>query len=499
MQRTRATALVAAALLALLTTPAGAQDLLDEAPETDAPEGEAPEGEPPETEATEEDSEAAEEDVERIGWDALVEEVERTSPLMDAARAGLDRFKAKLRQARAAKFPTFKLEGGAAPAPTIRDRPDDGGFLGVEVDFTEWGYLYRMQLQMVQPLFTFGKLRGLDRAAHHGIDVGEAKKEAARWELRYRTAQAWYGAILARELEEILSEGKDWLEKAQDRMERLRAQDSPDYDQMEHLRLKARVAEFYELDAQNNQVATKARQGLRLLLSRPRGHRIEPKPDSLEPVELELLPVERYVEAAIGGAPKLDAARAGQEAREDLADVKAAALWPDFVLVADARLSDSNVVDESIEIGTETLGASAGFLFALRWTLDFGRKAGERDEARAQAREAAHEAEVARDMLELEIRDLHQQILDKRKLVDVYEDSRKAAKGWLHATWDLYDTGFGSFKEVMDALVQFYSKKLGYLQVVHDYNLLVVELSRTIGADATRMEPRPGEQSPGPD
>ena len=35
----------------------------------------------------------------------------------------------------------------------------------------------------------------------------------------------------------------------------------------------------------------------------------------------------------------------------------------------------------------------------------------------------------------------------------------------------------------MDALVQFYGKKLGYLKSVHEHNVLVFNLSRAVGID----------------
>ena len=75
---------------------------------------------------------------ERVSWETLVDEVERTSPLMSAARAGLDSFEAKMKRAQWATFPTFKLEGGAAPSPTI-----DGAGFSVDVDWESWGYFYR--------------------------------------------------------------------------------------------------------------------------------------------------------------------------------------------------------------------------------------------------------------------------------------------------------------------------------------------------------------------
>jgi len=42
----------------------------------------------------------------------------------------------------------------------------------------------------------------------------------------------------------------------------------------------------------------------------------------------------------------------------------------------------------------------------------------------------------------------------------------------------------------MDALVQFYGKKVGYLKTVHEHNLLIVELGGIIGQDLSSL-PQP--------
>ncbi len=420
---------------------------------------------------------------ERVTWDALISEVERTSPLMEAARAGLDLFDAKLSQARAAWHPVFKLEAGGIMAPSL-----SGEGLDISVDWGDWGYLYRTRISLVQPLITFGKIAALKRAARRGLEVGHAMQEAARWELRYRAAEAWYGSLLAQELRSILDEGRKWLDKAERRMAKLKALDSDDYDQLEHLRLKTRTAEFFELEASAGELEVGAHEGLRLLLGRPEGASIRPDAKDLEPLEVELVDADRYVAIALDRHPELKQKRAEAQAKDALAQAKARSMWPDIVLVGDARLTDSDLVSsDATVLGNESLGLTGGALVGMRWKLDFGMSRAKRDEARAKALVAWRQADVAATLRELEIRRLHRKLTDKEVLVGVYRRSRKAAQGWLTAVWDLYDAGFGSFRDVMDALVQFYGKKLGYLKAVHEHNILVYKLSRAVGVDVRSL------------
>ncbi len=426
-------------------------------------------------------------------WDALVTEIERTSPLMRAARAGLDDFQAKMAQARWAILPTFRLEAGAAPMPELR-----GNALESEVNFDRWGYVWRVNVTMVQPLWTFGKISSLREAARHGVAVGRAQVDVARWELRVRAAQAYYGALLARELDAILVEGNKWISRAEERMERQRAEDSDDYDQLEHLRLKTRVAEFYQLETDNRLLATMSGQGLRLLLSRPSDAPVALAADSLQPIAVTLLSADRYWAVAKGNDPKQRMARAAAGARRALADNKRAELWPDLVLAGEARLADSNVAeDQPTSFANDPYHArSVGGIVGLRWNLDIHQRLLRADEASAQADKAAQEAVVARDLQELKVRELHQRLENKRALIEVYAQAQRSAQGWLTANWDLYDAGFGSFRDVMDALVQFYSKKVAWLQNVHEHNVLVWELSQAVGADITQLAPAEPPQAP---
>ncbi len=421
--------------------------------------------------------------VERIAWADLVERVERTSPLMDAARSGLDAMEAQLRRADWARFPSFRLEAGGTPSPEIQTNGFD-----IDVDWGRWGYFYRVGVTMVQPVYAFGRIRALRSAASSGVDVGNARVDLAKWELRVRMAQAYYGAKLARELGAILKDGRSWLEKAKRRMDKLRAADADEYDQMEHLRLKTRSSEFFQLEADQRELEITSLTGLRLLLSRGADAPVTPVEGELKPLEVGDLAVERLIDAMEAHHPKVRMAKAAGRAKTALAAGKSAELWPQVVFVADASVNDSNVLStEGTLMEGETIGYSIAVLLGMRWSLDVPQRLAVRDQARAEASAAVSQAQAARDLAELEVRRIHRTLSDKRSLIDIYARSKKAAQGWLTAAWDTHDAGFGSFRNVMDALLQFYGKRLAHLKAVHEYNIMVHELSRAVGVDVMTL------------
>ena len=383
-------------------------------------------------------------------------------------------------------FPSFKFEGSGTVTPQIT-----GDALKSVTDWSDPGYFFSVKLEMVQPIWTFGKIAALEEAARRGVDVGRAQIEAARWQLRVMAGQAFQGRMLARELDKIIDDGRSWIDKAEKRMERLRAEDSDDYDQLEHLRLKTRVADFHVLDAENKLLNVRALQGLRLLLSLPPEVEVHLAEAPFEPVSFELQPVEKYLAVAMTHEPSLMVARTGARAQRALADAKEAEMLPDLVLIGEVGYRRANhVEDQPSSFANDPFnGRPAGAALALRWNLDVPQRLFRAEEARAKALKASEQAEGQGDLVELKVRQLYQDLVNKRTLLEVFEEAQKASQGWLTATWDTYDAGFGSFRDVMDALVQFYAKKFGYLQMVYDHNLLVLELSRAIGYDVTAPLP----------
>lgn len=418
-------------------------------------------------------------------WDRFIAEVERAHPLMRAAQADLGTFEARLGQAEWAIFPSFRLQAGAAVTPEVT-----GDALKSETSWDRPGYYLEVKLELVQPLWTFNKIGALKEAARRGVDVGRAQIEAARWELRVLGRRAWEGRRLARELNAILEDGRGWIDRAEKRMERLRAEDSDEYDQLEHLRLKTRVAEFHVLDADNQLLDLRSMQGLRILLSLEADAPLAIVDAPFVPIDFPIRDPDEYVALALEHEPTLQVAAEGVRAQEALGDAREAELWPDLLLVGEVGIRRANrIEDQPSSFANDPYnGRPAGLALALRWNLDVPQRLHRLDEARARAARTAHQADVQRDLVELKVRALHQDLVNKRRLLEVFEQSQRAAQGWLTATWDTYDAGFGNFRDVMDALVQFYGKKVGYLQMVFEHNILVLELSRAIGYDVARLD-----------
>jgi len=326
----------------------------------------------------------------------------------------------------------------------------------------------------------------LKLAASHGVEIGHAQVEIARWELRVRAARAYYTAALADELGALLQEGERWFETLKKRIELQRTQDSDRYDQMAHLRLKSRYGVFARLRADNQSLRDEARDALRTLLSWPSDRRLRLREDAIAPTPIALRSVADYLTIAQRRRPALREARAHATAKSALADSVEAAVWPDLVLLGEFNAVESDVITSPGAVpGDRPLGVAAGVLLGLRWRLDVSQAVLEGRAVRAHAKQLAARAETARSVMEVEVRRLHGRLSRQGDLMKAAHDAKVAARSWLSASWDLYDNGFGDLRDVTDALDQFWTTHLTHLRAIVTHNMMVVELSRAVGQDIT--------------
>ncbi len=417
--------------------------------------------------------------VETIDWPTLVTRIQATNPLMREARAGLERFEAALKGTQWRYFPVFELKAHVGIGP-------EGGALEADApaEVQRWGDTYRVGVVVEQPLYTFGKIEGLKAAARHGVEIGEAVVQAARWELIARAARAYQGALMAREVEATLREGRRWVDKVNQRLEALRRSDAADYDPLVHLRLKSRVGDLAQMESDNAALLSESHDALRMLLSRPVDQPVRPHEDQVEVSAFALKPLAYYLEVAQKSRPEVTIAEAKVQAQGALMKQARAEMLPELLLLGEFHALGSETLERPLALPNQgSVGMSAGVLFAMRWRFDAGSSLHRSAELDARARQLRAAADKAQQATEAEVRRLYGRLSRQRDLIAAKRESRAAAKSWLINAWELYDTGFGKLPEVMDALERVWLTRLGHLHAIVTHNVMVIELSGTVGLD----------------
>ncbi len=406
---------------------------------------------------------------------------ERESPLIRAAHENIRVFEAKASEAFWGWFPDVKFEATVGPSPAHRGNALDG-----RTDFKDWGVLVDLRVEAVMPVYTFGKIRALQRAADRGVDVARAQLRIAEGEVAVRVRRAFHGYEFAEGVRTILRRADQTLTSVRRDLERLRDDDDDDFDQIDLLRVRVHTADLARAIEDNERLRLEALSSLGQLLPAGSAGDLAARlpPADLRPVAFEALDLAEYLARATRQNPLLQLAQSGVKAREALADLKLAELLPDFFLGGQYNITYGSASDpQASPFANDPWNSwGGGAALGVRYKFDLPRGLARRRQALAEWQKTRAEQQAAADLVALEIEQAYRRVADLSQRRAASDDSRRAARGWYWAQKSLYDSGFCTVKDLLDALAQSYRRDVNALRVVYDLNVAVAELAAAVGA-----------------
>ncbi len=386
----------------------------------------------------------------------------------DAAAARVNEADAaRLPRLKATAFGTISPEIGCIDAACIRTDPENfawnfkGLFGGAQVDLT-------------QPVYTFGKIANARAAARAGLDAQRALVDEAAGDAAADAAKAYWGLKLARELGYMLDDGIEAIGKAQATFD-----EQTDISISDRQRVAVLLAEAKAQRADAAQAEAQALAGLRALIDAA-----DADIDDTELAATEFaLPVGDAVAASSARRPQSIAARSGALAADRLADFQAAHYFPDVALVGSALIAKAQGVPDapSIFANDPFNRQGAGLVLALQWQLEPWTVKARTDRARAEAAKAKAQSHLAELGARYDAALAASEAAAARSKVDATNEGEKAARAWLASVLQNQAVGTAEAKDLADAYIAWFQMKARWAQAVFQWNVAVVRLGRATG------------------
>src|SRR5262245_16561930 len=138
----------------------------------------------------------------------------KNSPQIKEQQFGVLKRQSQRAQADAARFAQLDISVVGGPSPRARGNqissPDS------KTDPAITGMFGLATINLVQPLYTFGKIDSLREAAAHGIAASQAQVHEKATQVALLVYEAYYGYLLAVSLENLASEIDDQLSSTVD-------------------------------------------------------------------------------------------------------------------------------------------------------------------------------------------------------------------------------------------------------------------------------------------
>jgi outer membrane protein len=424
---------------------------------------------------------------EPISRGAALERALQQNPQLAAARAVEAQAQARRSQAAAARFPTVTLIAGAGPSLKAKLVPGTGA-LSTENAYGDIGWndlsvAVGAQLEVLQPLYTFGKIDLRARAAEHELRARRAQTDMTRAELAVTVAQLYEGLLFARDSERFLSEIQRWLARSREAAQHELEQETGVREQ-DVLRLDAALGAVRLNLHHAGAARQQAEAALVAYLGMAPGATLEPREDALE-----LLPraeADRAGLVALAGQqrPELTALREASAAYLALADAEAAGNLPDFFarLFASAAYTPGRDLVGSRYIQDPLNGFYPGVFVGARWQLT-GTMASERaHEHEAKARELDQTMRFARAGVPAEVVKAYEDVKRAALDAEAAEQTIAVAKRWSVLASADYSVGLGDIRELTDATQAFVQLRIAGIESRYRHNLALAELARATGS-----------------
>lgn len=330
----------------------------------------------------------------------------------------------------------------------------------------------RIQLDVVQPLYTFGKLDAALKRALAGVDVAAASVDDKVREIRERVKMAYWGLLLGRDAEKILLDVQKNLDKAFDSMqEKLDAETGEvtnvDVYKMElfRARLGTRVAELQQ------KLGIARRTMKRMLVLEP-NQRFQPADRSLKPPKEELQPLDYYVGSAMQNRKEMRQVRAGIRARTAEVEAARGGMYPDIFIGGHLEWSSApNRSDLTNPLVGETFNRFVvGPFLGLRWDLSLHRKHAELKTARAMLMEMEANKAAAEFGFSLKVEDAYLNVIRAQKTHDSLEQALRSAKKWFRSTTLNFNIGVAGTDDLLNAYGSYVDIRGTYLESVFEYH-----------------------------
>jgi len=430
-----------------------------------------------------------------LGLDECIRLAVQNNAEVGEAEYDVDIYKSKRDQADAGRYPQVEVIAYGSLSP--RARLVNGNTVESSTNINKESYdgvFGRATVQLIQPLYTFGKISGYRDAAGHGILAYEAGAKLKATEVALQVKEAYYGLLLAREIKLFLRDIKEQLDKATDKVERQLDAGAPNVDQVDLFKLRTYQSDLMRYMAQAEEGEQKALYGLLVLIGREEGE-VDIKDEYLIPEDVNLGDFEGYVQNAMEDRLEFTQLREGLKARESLIKVELADYYPQVFLLAFGSIAGATNRDHlnNPYIFDEFNHTAAGAVLGFKWSIDLGMNAGQVREARAEYLKLKMKEDYARMGVPYQVKEAYLQLERSQKEMKALMDAYKSAKQWVVTALANFDLGVGEARDIADSVSTYARIRADYFRSVYNQRLAIANLQHATGMDADTVPYSPGK------
>lgn len=331
------------------------------------------------------------------------------------------------------------------------------------------------KVELKQPVFTWGKIRGGNKQAKLNFDIAKSKRKQTAQEVVYGVTTAYYSIVLGKELIELGEKTKVRFEVLRDLTERLYKKGSGKITKLDYLTVKVYLAEISRqlLEVKGSYKLAETVLKNKLGLAWDTSVEILDKHLPYVPQDIN---VENHIKMAVRDNPDCEQVRKALKAAEIELSIEKRSGWPTFSLLGDyTYISDNedflNPPEEQWMVG---FAASMPFFEGFKSSAKI--KKAKKNLAKIQSEKILLEEGITSQVKEVSIN------LDTySRQINLLEEAIKEAEERRILARKSYEVELIDTDEIIDAQILEATTKMEYHQSLYNYNIFLARLRKLLG------------------
>jgi outer membrane protein len=423
-----------------------------------------------------------------LSLEQLIEMAIAKSPEIGVSRSETAAAQSDLAQAEAAYYPQIESTALVGPVPDAEEpviRDNRIYDLSPGTSLSTMGVFGRLDVELTQPLYTFGKLSNRKEAASRGVNAKEMETLKKKDDIVLRVTQLYYALILARGGAQSAQEADDFFQDAGRRIRRLLELGSSMVSESDLYMIDAFRADTRRSRAQAQKGEKFAYLALQSLIQLPPEVEFDVPEEELKIKEKELKDLETYTQMALSERAEFKQLREALQAQEYQVQALQSDKYPSFFVALKGSLAGAPGRDtlDNPYIPDEFNHAYAGVVAGLKWDFDFGIKKARIDKALAEYRKLLYTKASAEMNIPIQVAKAYEEILEWKEAAKAYSEAAIASRKWLVSAFADFDMGVGTAENMLRAIEKYSHNQSNYIEALFNYNLSLAQLRYAVGME----------------
>ena len=412
---------------------------------------------------------------------------DRNHPNIWAARARLAYFHGQLDEARWVPFWQWSAQANFALI-----RPLGGTAQYGAPPYSSLNYLpsestepfFQFSVSGAVPIYTFGKIDAVSRAAEAQVRVGQWDMEKARQQVRMDLRRAYFGVLFGRDLRALLDEVGKRIDVVLAGIDKRMAAGAPGFDDWEHTRIEVYRHEVFARNGEPMKSEAFGLAALRFMTGVQSGFDVaDPK---LTRPNVTLGPILQYLTMARLFRADVNMARAGVEARKGQLELQRARFFPDVGLGIGGGYSTAPaaIMQHNIWVIDPYNGFFApGIGIGARWSLDLWPNMARVEQVASQLEETRALERYALGGIAVEVEQAYGNAFEADKREREWARVEGETRRWMAQVQAQIDDDKKDERALMEPLRAYVNARINHLFALYDYAIALSDLARVCGRD----------------